>query len=201
MGVEDGADRTRIRNPRSLPRRSHVRRRGGTNPWYGTDLGFQDALFDDLDEHPEHYLQVTAALADPAARYEQRRVLVIEHAGIDIPGRRDPVPIRIEFHERPDYDTYGLPAIDYPRVLADPGATSKHRLPGDALCLWFPRDPDDRRWNHSHGIVPLLNLTRNHLLFEDHWRATGGHGGAGRREGEWLGDEAPHGFPDLRQAS
>lgn len=204
MGAEDGAGTTRIHTPGSLPRRSHVRRRGGTNPWYGTDLGFQHALLHGPggpNAHPEHYGQVSAALADPTARYSHRRILVIEHVGIDIPGRREPAPVRIEFHERPDYDTYGLPAIDYPRVFADPGAISKHRLPADALCLWFPRDPEDRRWNHGDGVVALLNLARNHLFFEDHWRTTGGFGGPGLPEGEWLGDEAPHGFPDLQEAS
>jgi hypothetical protein len=200
MGTEDGTA-TNHHNSRSLPRRHHVRRRGGTNPWYGTDLGFQRSLIDELDLHPEHRGSITIALADPTACYRQQRVLVIEHAGIDVPCRIDPVPVRIEFHEHPNYDTYGLPAIDYPRVHADPGVSSKHRLPGDALCLWFPHDPEERRWTHHQGLVALLNTTRNHLFFEDHWRATGGHGGTGRPEGIWLGDEAGHGFPDLQEAS
>lgn len=176
--------------------RSHVRRRGGTNPWYGTDIKFQRALAAGLDDHVEHRGQVTAGLADTtvAVRHSRSRVLVYKHAGLDVPARRDPVMVRIEFHESPTYDTYGLAAIDYPRVFADPGASSKHRLPGDALCLWFPRDPDDRRWHHHDGLLALLNTVRNHLFFEDHWRATGGHGGPGQREGIWLGDEAPHGF-------
>lgn len=183
--------------------RSHVRRRGGTNPWYGSSIEFQRAIEAELDGHAEHRGQVTCRLADASivTRHAGQRVLVYEHAGLDVPARRRPVSVRIEFHEDPDYDTYGLPAPDYPRVFADPGAVSKHRLPGDALCLWFPRDPDDRRWHHGDGLVTLFNNVRNHLFFEDHWRATGGHGGPGQPEGTWLGDEAPHGFPTQESAA
>lgn len=178
--------------------RGYVRRCNGTNPWYGTDIGFQRALEAGLSDELEHIRAVTVRLADSSrsARLGGTRVLVYEHAGLDVPARRDPVPVRIEFHERPNYSTYGLPAADYPRVFADPGAISKHRLPGDTLCLWFPRDPDDRRWHAADGLLTLLNNVRNHLFFEDHWRATGGFGGPGRPGGTWLGDEAPHGFPD-----
>lgn len=183
----------------SARHRGHVRRRGGTNSWYGTNLEFQRALLEGLDTFVEHGGQVAIALADPAthgpARRHGQRILVIEHTGLDVPARRDPVPVRIEFHEDPNRNTGGLPPEDYPRVLADPGATSKHRFRDDSLCLWFPEDPEERRWKHADGLVTLLNTVRNHLFFEDHWRATGGFGGPGQREGEWLGDEAPHPVP------
>ena len=178
-------------------RRGNVRRPFDAGVWYAADIEFQRALEAGLGDCAEHRGQVTCRLADPGARARQTRtrVLVYEHAGLDVPARRDLVPVCIEFHENPTYPTYGLPPWDYPRVFADPGAISKHRLGGDALCLWYPRDPEDRRWHYEDGLVTLLNIVRNHLFFEDHWRATGGHGAAGQPEGEWLGNEAPHGFP------
>jgi hypothetical protein len=60
----------------------------------------------------------------------------------------------------------------------------------DALCLYYPRSPAEQRWTADDGLVALLNLVRDHLFFEQHWRSTGGH-----RRGVWLGGEAPHGFP------
>jgi len=165
----------------------------GFNPWYATGIAFQVALERDLDAHPEHRGLVTSSLTWPSLEQPAGRLLIYQHAGLDVPGREDAVPVSIEFHESPTYDTYRLDPADYPRVLADLGAASPHRLPGDALCLWYPRDADDRRWTHTVGLIALLNLARNHLLYEGHWRATGGFGPPA---GEWLGDEAPHGFPD-----
>jgi hypothetical protein len=182
--------------------RHHVRRRGGNNPWYATSIGFLDRLETALANEPEHRGQVIRTLTRPPPGRAAGRVLTYHHVGLDVPGRVDPVPVTVEFHELPIYDTYGLAAADYPRVLADPGATSPHRLPGDALCLWYPADPTDRRWDYTHGLVALLNLARNHLFFEDYWRETGVAGGPGRNAGTWLGDEAPHGFPaEWRAAS
>lgn len=182
--------------------RHHVRRRGGNNPWYATDLAFQAALERGLEDEAEHRGQVTFSLTLPPPGRTTGRILTFRHAGLDVPGRPDPVPVTIEFHETPTYDTYRLHPAEYPRVLADPGAESPHRLPDDALCLWYPADPDDHRWHHTNGLVGLINLARNHIFFEEHWRATGGFGGRGRPEGTWLGDEAPHGFPDeWRRAS
>lgn len=110
--------------------------------------------------------------------------IIYRHAGLEVPGRLDLVPVRVEFYETPEYPTYGLPAQDYPRVFADPGADSPHRMPDGALCLFFPGDPADRRWTSKDGLHALLGLVRDHLFFELHWRATG----------RWLGPEAPHGF-------
>jgi hypothetical protein len=118
------------------------------------------------------------------------RVLAYTHAGLEVPGRRDPVPVRIEFHERPPYDTYDLAPRDYPRVFADPDLPSPHRMPDDSLCLYMPKDPEDRRWHSALGLEALLNLTRNHLYKEMRWRDTGGFDG-----GIWLGEEAAHGLP------
>lgn len=141
-----------------------------------------------LARDPEHAGKVTSDLRTvPVAGAP--RVLVYTHSGIDVPSLPTPVPVRIEFHEYPPYGTFGLHPRDYPRVFADPGAASPHRQPVDgALCLWQPRDAADRRWLATNGLGELLSIIRNHLLFEVHWRATG----------EWLGDEAPHGFPEDR---
>lgn len=110
---------------------------------------------------------------------------------VEVPGRRDPVPTAIVFHRRPPYPCWGLPPEEYPRVFATPGESSPHRMPNDdALCLYYPHSPDDQRWRPGNGLLALIDLVRNHLLFEDHWWVTGGHGG-----GEWLGAEQPHGFP------
>lgn len=189
------------RRSRGSRQRAHVRRRGGTNAWYATDLDFQRALEAELGAHAEHRGQVSCYLANPGAGRTGQRVLVYEHSGLDVPSRRGSIPVRVEFHEDPDYNTYGLLPADYPRVLADPGAPSKHRLPGDALCLWFPGDPEERRWQYTSGLVTLFNNVRNHLFFEEHWRATGGSGDDGHPEGIWLGDEAPHGFPSREAAA
>lgn len=114
---------------------------------------------------------------------------------VEVRGRRDLVEVTIDFHAQPPYDCYTLPAQEYPRVFAVPGASSPHRMPADgALCLWYPHDPPERRWRPAHGLLALIDLARDHVFFEDHWRATGG-----RRGGEWLGDEQPHGFPRARQ--
>ncbi len=112
---------------------------------------------------------------------------------VEVRGRRDPVKVRIEFHRWPPYDCYGLPPEEYPRVFAIPGATSPHRMPDDqALCLYYPKSPPWQRWRPADGLLPLIDLARDHVFFEDHWRATGSHNG-----GVWLGAEAPHGFPQV----
>ena len=145
---------------------------------------------------------MTAALAQPAALIRKEyRVLVYRHSGLDVPGRRQTVPVTIAFYEDPAYESYGLHPRDYPRVYADRGMQSPHRLTDDALCLFYPPDPPERRWLHTDGLVVLLDIVRQHLLFEDHWRATGGFGDhRGRNRGTWLGDEAPHGFEETEAA-
>lgn len=119
------------------------------------------------------------------------RVLTYHHAGLPVLGRSDLVPARIEFHERPTYECYGLPWFDYPRVFANPGEKSKHRMPGDdALCLYFPWDPPSQRWRYNNGLVQLLDIVADHLRKELWWRHTGGDNG-----GQWPGEDADHGTP------
>jgi hypothetical protein len=109
---------------------------------------------------------------------------------LDIRGPADIVEVVIVFYADPPYETYGLPAQDYPRVWAELGKASPHRMPtDDALCLWFPWDPPERRWTADKGLLDLLYIIEDHLLLEAHWRATGG-----RHGGVWAGEEAAHGF-------
>lgn len=156
--------------------------------WYGFDPGFQLMLEAGLRSDPEHAGKVRCELVTvPATGWP--RVLVYRHTGLDVPSVPVPEPVRIEFHEYPGYPTFDLNPRDYPRVFADPGAASPHRQPDDgALCLWQPRDPAERRWVAADGLGALFSIISNHLFFEVHWRATG----------EWLADEAPHGFPEDR---
>jgi hypothetical protein len=122
---------------------------------------------------------------DPVCVLGDCEVLVYRVEGVDVIGDDAPIEVEIRFHETPTYPTYGLPAYDYPRVFAKPGATSKHRMPDDALCLWMPKDPPERRWTHHEGLLELVELTRQHLFLENHWRRTD----------VWLLEDAPHGLP------
>jgi hypothetical protein len=161
--------------------------------WFGIDPTFHYLLEHSVEIDVEHRGQVTmrvvAAYAPGAPRTLQYR-----HAGVSVPSRR-PVPVLIEFPEYPAYATYGRPAQDYPRVFADLGAESPHRMDrDDSLCLYHPHDPSERTWSATDGLALLFNMVANHLFFETHWRATGGCGdGNGNDEGIWLADEAPHG--------
>ena len=179
---------TRLRDRRARPTKA-------TRAWYGTDLDFQAALLSDLHAHDEHAGLITNALRHPRRHGGRDRVWTFTHAGMNVPGRSESIPVTIEFHEQPGYFTYGLKPFDFPLVFADPGADSKHRHQDiDALCLWFPGDPEDRRWHYTDGLIALFNLARNHVFYETYWRATGGHGGPNSPEGIWLGDEAAHGY-------
>lgn len=150
-----------------------------TPRWYGADpiwtLPFQ------RDARRHHGDEIKVDL-----RHDQ---LIYRYRGLEVPGRDRPVPVTILFEARPLYDTYGLAAQDYPRVFADAGLESPHRMPDDSLCLFYPGDPPDRRWTAEDGLLALLNLTGDHLFFETYWRHTGG-----RRGGKWLAPEAPHGY-------
>ncbi len=115
--------------------------------------------------------------------------LFYRHEGLDIPGRTEPVPVSVEFKAQPPYARYGLSPEDYPRVFADRGLSSPHRMPDDSLCLFYPRDPLERRWSADRGLLALLALVADHIFFETYWRHTGGY-----RRGLWIGPEAPHGL-------
>lgn len=121
-------------------------------------------------------------------------MLSFQHTGIEVTGSTELVPVTVEFHRDPPYDCYGLPAQDYPRVFAERGASSPHRMPEDGrLCLWSPFDPPELRWCAEDGLQSLLDITARHLFAETYWRHTGGHA-----TGVWPIPEAPHGVPTGR---
>lgn len=132
---------------------------------------------------------------DRISVHHQERRLTYRHCGLEVPGHRKPIPVAVHFYAEPPYPCFGLAAEDYPRVFAEIAETSEHRMPDGSLCLFYPGDPDDRRWRSQNGLGILFELARRHLFLELHWRRTGGPG-----LGEWLGDEAPHGVPRKRAA-
>jgi hypothetical protein len=70
-----------------------------------------------------------------------------------------------------------------PKVFVYGPETSPHRYSDGSICMWYPNDPPDRRWQRSDGARALLGHIVAHLVREHWWRQTG----------EWPGDEAPHG--------
>jgi len=160
------------------PRRHAVEQR---KPWCGLQLAWLEPLEADARRVHGDDLRVST--------FRGRRVYRVS---VEVPGRRQPVEITINFYERPRYSCYGLSPEEYPRVFACPPGPSPHRMPDDgALCLYYPRSAPERRWRPENGLLALIDLARDHVFFEDYWRDTGGANG-----GEWLGDEQPHGFPE-----
>lgn len=79
-----------------------------------------------------------------------------------------------------------------PSVYSDGPSDSPHRYQPDlSLCMWYPQDPEERRWVFSDGLLDLLDIVVAHLFKEEWWRETG----------EWLGDEVPHEVPPMKEAS
>jgi len=75
--------------------------------------------------------------------------------------------------------------LDGPRL-------SKHRNPpfengvfgkSAELCLYYRKDPVERRWQPENGLLGLFDIARLHVANEHEWRRT-------RR---WPGEDAPHG--------
>lgn len=79
------------------------------------------------------------------------------------------------------------PGVLDPIMICIDGPTgrdaSEHRNDDLALCLYFPRDPPERRWKPFDGLLRLFDLGRRHLLGEYILRNTG----------RWPIEEAPHG--------
>ena len=132
-----------------------------------------------------HRLVAPAAAAFPSLRYKRvqgrRGVTYMFSVIVPVPyyeARR----VRIEFRSL-------LPSS--PKIFADGPTESPHRYrhEGDRnLCLWYPSDGPDRRWQPDDGLLQLLGLIEAHLFKEAYWRETG----------EWLGDEGPHGESVVR---
>lgn len=149
--------------------------------WYGLQPAWQILL--ETAARREHGIRLRLDIQPDHITY---------YLPIEVPGRRDSVITRIVFYQRPLYPCWGLPAEEYPRVYAAMGETSPHRMADDALCLYYPHSPGHERWKPLDGLLALIDLVRNHVFFEDYWRATGANYG-----GVWLGAEAPHGFPRI----
>jgi hypothetical protein len=89
----------------------------------------------------------------------------------------------------------GHPYTTHPDVLClDGPRQSKHRNPpfedgvfgkSSELCLFYRRDPAERRWRPENGLLGLFDIARLHVANEHEWRRTG----------KWPGGDAPHGEP------
>lgn len=76
---------------------------------------------------------------------------------------------------------------NHPTVLVDGPDDSPHRFPTRygrrRLCLWFPQDPPERKWDPQQGLHALFGMIVVHLFNEAWWAETG----------VWIGEEYPHG--------
>jgi hypothetical protein len=80
----------------------------------------------------------------------------------------------------------GKKAAVYAPGLADFGLRHVYSTqPEPELCLWYPSDPDHRRWTFDKGLLALLDITKVHLYKEYRFKETG----------VWPGDEV---HPDDR---
>ncbi|WP_222129334.1 hypothetical protein [Nocardioides sp. zg-1228] len=158
--------------------------------WYGAQPAWQIDL--ERDAQRAHGLHLRREQGIGVSWRRSTGWLAYHHDGLNVPGRRDTVPVTVAFFEDPPYDTYGIAPENYPRIWADCGAVSPHRMSDQAPCLYYPWSAVEQRWTAADGLLPLLNLVRDHLYFEHYWRLTGG-----QRRGQWLGGEAAHGVPDV----
>jgi len=163
-------------------------------PWAAAQPWWQVLM--DGEARREHPGDISLELSGSLPPRERSLKVVYRHRGLRVRGLTRRFAVEIQFWQKPYYDTYGLPALDYPRVFADPGVKSKHRMPDDdSLCMWYPHDPVEKRWVHTDGLAMLLRLIADHLLCEEAWREDG----ADERDSIWLSDEVAHGFPSRRQ--
>ncbi|MHB8719725.1 MAG: hypothetical protein ACYDAC_12680 [Candidatus Dormibacteria bacterium] len=79
----------------------------------------------------------------------------------------------------------------YPTPLQGPTVADGVRMLGQ-LCLWYPRDPRQERWEAEDGLVCFLEIAHRHVLAEECWRRSG--------YSAWPGREAPHGSPPAARA-
>jgi len=55
----------------------------------------------------------------------------------------------------------------------------RHGFGANRLCMWYPKDPPNRHWNRSDGLLKLVDTAVVHLFKELYFRETD----------EWLGEE------------
>ncbi|MFJ4175385.1 hypothetical protein [Microbacterium sp. NPDC089696] len=146
-------------------------------PWWGSEAGWIYPL--ERDARRQYGAQL---------RRIERPNMLIYIVDVSVTARSERVRVRVEFHRNPPYPTYKLAPSDYPRVFADVGAESPHRLLDDSLCLYHPSDPVERRWTPDKGLAELLHLAARHLFAEDYWRSS---------NHRWPFDEAPHGLEEV----
>lgn len=86
------------------------------------------------------------------------------------------VPTRtVEIHFSPEQP-------EIPRVFVDGPDESPHRYDDGSLCMWYPQDPPEARWQPENGPAVLLGHIAAHLIKEQWYRRTG----------EWPGDHVAH---------
>lgn len=82
------------------------------------------------------------------------------------------------FIRRPDNQQPIVLCLDGPRGKL----ASEHRFSETELCLFFVKDPTERRWKLDDGLIRLFDLARRHLTCEHLWRETR----------EWPVEEVAH---------
>ena len=133
-------------------------------PWYAN---FAKRMIFELGVN-DHFCDIRARII------RARKSKFIEYKlPIDIPGYDDSRIIRIKFFPNPSRD---------PKVYVDGPTESPHRYEDDSLCIWYPWDPKEMRWEFNDGFLHLLVLIQAHLFREAWWRDTN----------EWLGPEVAH---------
>ena len=138
-----------------------ARRYGG--PWYGNDV--RRVCFERGAKRHFPTLQgMTCTSGTKAGRHYK--------AIIDVP-HYEPRHVEIFFLRS---------APSFAKITADGPTASPHRYNTHQLCIWYPDDPDEKRWVFEDGLLILLGLIAAHLFREAWWRETG----------EWLGPEAGH---------
>jgi hypothetical protein len=136
-----------------------------------------------LEDFPRRArLEAGARAAYPTLRYRRRQLkqgpVDIYDMDLEIPGYEQR-HVTVEFSRRFWWSPY---------VYADGPVgrdTSPHRFPDRGrrrLCIWYPSDPPERRWEPNDGLLVLFGMIAEHLFKEAWWR----------EHGEWLGEEYPH---------
>lgn len=176
-------------------------------PWYGDDpewySPFDAEAFGSLGRHLSvqrasrmlTYGDAAAVRMDcghvvPLGRlplvYVEEPARVYRHDGIDVQGRTERVAVTVVFRPTRWYpgELRLLDGRNFPSVYAGQMDEAPHRFADGSLCLYYPRDPVQRRWTTQRGLRTLLSLAADHLFFEDVYRDTG----------EWIAPQAEHGF-------